>query len=127
MTFSGSGDVGCSVTPLTATFRGSYTSLPLYAGDYVLQTNNGKYGLMRLTKGATLPPFGVYARLSGRETFIPFSSDIMGVEEMLLSTDTTPTAYYDLQGRRLPSATAVKGLVIMRTAGKGCVKVMNKD
>ena len=127
VTFSGSGDVAYSVTPVTAAFRGSYTSLPLYAGDYVLQTNNGQYGLMRLTKSATLPPFGVYARLDSSEAFIPFSSDIMGVEDMLLSTETTPTAYYDLQGRCLPSATAAKGLVIVRVAGKGYIKVMNKD
>jgi glucuronoarabinoxylan endo-1,4-beta-xylanase len=132
LTFTGSGEVGYSTSPMTDVVRGTYTRIPLYAGDGVLVQQNGKWGFMRLTEGESLAPFGAYAQLpKNNETFFPFTGDSSLTEGIStiafddISHGGNATTVYDLQGRRLSGAGA-KGIAIVRQANGTIRKVQIK-
>lgn len=106
--FTGSGDVSYALSPLTAHVRGTYQSVPLYDGDYVLGQENGEWGLVRLTAGTTLEPFGVYAAPASTAAFIPLGLAVNGI----VTVDVQPTepVIYNLMGQRV--ANSQRGLVI---------------
>ncbi len=110
VTLTGSGTVGYGISPLDAPFRGTYTAAPLFAGDYVLAQQDGKWGFRRLTSPATLMPFDVYAQLQSSTAFIPIVGDVSGISSVLTDGGTRTNALYDLQGRRVQNPT--RGLYI---------------
>lgn len=71
VTFSGSGEVEYARNVLDATCRGTYTRIPLYAGDYILAKQDGQWGWKRLTDTSTLNPFDAYTQIDSQEAFIP--------------------------------------------------------
>ena len=80
-TFTGLGDVACTVSPQDNCLQGTFTGAMLSEGDYVLSRQGDEWGLVRLTAASTLNPFGVYATLASAEQFIPLnlpSAGIMG-------------------------------------------------
>ena len=81
LTFTGVGDVACTVSSEGNCLQGTFTGAMLSEGDYVLSRQGDEWGLVRLTAAATLNPFGVYATLASAEEFIPLnlpSAGIMG-------------------------------------------------
>ena len=109
--FTGQGEVGYATSPLSDTFRGVYTSTPLYAGDYVLGFENGQWGLRRLDAPATLGAFGVYASLDSQASFVPFASDVLAIRPVK-ADEVAPARIFDLQGRQMPTGTLKPGLYI---------------
>ena len=105
MTITGQGDVAFTKSPVNNMLRGTYTAIPLYAGDYVLATQDGKWGFRRVESAETLSPFGVYATLASDMTFVPLpQQDILSISTTNnVSTDSAPT--YDLTGRRITTIT----------------------
>ncbi len=104
VTFTGQGEVAYAVSPLTATLRGTYVPMPLYAGDYVLGQQNGKWGLVRLESATTLSPFGVYAQLPQADVFVPISGGQTGISDAARLNGNAGVANdkcYDLQGRQM--------------------------
>ena len=74
ITFTGSGEVAFARNALDATCRGTYISLPLYAGDYVLSQEDGQWGWKRLTEPTTLTPFDAYLQIDSEDDFIPLNT-----------------------------------------------------
>ena len=105
VTFTGQGEVGFATSPATSVLRGTYTPIPLYAGDYVLDREGSQWGFRRLKSAATLSPFGVYAQLSSVDAFVPFNSDAVGIRELTDERLNKEDAVYDLQGRRVHNPT----------------------
>ena len=70
LTFTGTGDVAFTTSPLTDRFRGTYTATMTYPGDYTLGQQGGKWGFVRQTATAPLMPFGVYIQPDSSESFI---------------------------------------------------------
>ena len=97
--FTGQGEVGYENSPLSAVFRGTYTPIPLYADDYVLDQQDGQWGLRRLDAPTMLNPFGVYATLTSQEPFVPLQTSSSGIKAV--TAESTASATYDLQGRRV--------------------------
>ena len=97
--FTGQGEVGYATSPLSAVFRGTYTPIPLYADDYVLDQQDGQWGLRRLDAPTMLNPFGVYATLTSQEPFVPLQTSSSGIKAV--TTESAFSAIYDLQGRRV--------------------------
>jgi len=112
MVFTGQGEVGYVNSPLTDTFRGTYTPITLYAGDYVLAQQDGQWGLRRIDTPTTLPPFNVYATLSSQAAFIPLSIS-SGIETIATERDASDTVF-DLQGRQMPVKALKPGLYIKK-------------
>lgn len=108
VTFTGSGEVAYAVSPIYDCLRGTYTTIPLYAGDYILSREGDEWGLMRLTSTATLSPFDVYATPNSTENFISLGLSASGI-----ATPTMPSApqqLYNLMGQRVNKHQ--KGIVI---------------
>ena len=104
VTFTGEGEVSYATSPLGSVLRGSYTSIPLFAGDYVLGQQNGEWGLVRLSSASVLSPFGVYARPASDEAFISFSGDkTQGIREAGVNSNNGDAAVYNLKGQRVSS------------------------
>ncbi|MBR6121961.1 MAG: hypothetical protein IKQ05_06180 [Prevotella sp.] len=101
LTLKGSGLVNYAVSPVTSVVRGTYTTVPLYAGDYVLDQQDGQWGLRRLTSASSLQPFGVYARPSSTEAFIPLGITAAGIADIQHSTPTNQHSIYNLMGQRV--------------------------
>jgi glucuronoarabinoxylan endo-1,4-beta-xylanase len=114
VTLTGTGSVSYSTSALNATFRGSYTAAPLFAGDYVLAKKDDQWGFSRLTAASTLQPFDAYAQLSSTTAFRPIQGDVLGIRSVTLMNDDDMQndAVYDLQGRRVQHPS--KGLYIHR-------------
>jgi len=123
VTFTGEGEVTFAKSPLADRLRGTYTAIPLYAGDYVLAEQDGQWGFRRLEQSATLQPFDVYASLPSQEAFIPFPFDETGIREINQGNDWqsdnqadgerlkgTIFQCFDLAGRRV--AVPMKGVYI---------------
>ena len=109
--FTGQGEVGYATSPLTATFRGTYTPTTLYTGKYVLAMQDGQWGLKRINTPTILNPFGVYATLTSQSTFIPIGQDVLGI--MTIGTDKAPsTSIFDLTGRQMPAQPLKSGIYI---------------
>ena len=109
--FTGQGEVGYSTSPLTNMFRGTYTPILLYAGDYLLDYQNGQWGFRRLDATTTLGVFDVYASLNSQAAFVPIASDALGI-----STNTSesemPIKVFDLQGRQISAQPQKPGIYI---------------
>ena len=100
ITLTGSGNVSYAVSPMSDKLRGTYVTIPLYAGDYVLSQQEGKWGLARLTVGQSLLPFGVYAHLSETADFLPIKTEPSGIEETKISRQ-VPANIYNMMGQRV--------------------------
>ena len=127
VTFKGSGDVSFARTPLDALYRGTYTQLPLYEGDYLLGQQDGQWGWVRQTSASMLQPFDVYAQIDSKDSFIPLDDIVSGIDDVT-ANQVAGTQYYDLQGRRIRSlTTVVKGQqVIIRSADGKTMKMVGK-
>ncbi len=127
VTFSGKGETGAYTYPVGARLRGTYTGVPLYAGDYVLTQKDDKWRLSQLKANSSLPPFGVYANMSGQSDFVEVIDDPSGIEEQML-TSTQQPAIYDLQGRRIASmtATGTRGILIEKDANGRTRKIVRR-
>ena len=110
MVFTGQGEVGYVNSPLTDTFRGTYTPIDLYKGDYVLAQQNGQWGLRRIDTPTTLHPFNVYATLSSQAAFIPLSIS-SGIKTIATEGNASDTVF-DLQGRQMSIKALKPGLYI---------------
>lgn len=73
VTFTGSGEVTYAKSGMNATCRGTYTHIPLYAGDYILSQQDGQWGWKRLTAESVLTPFDAYLQIDSQEAFIPLN------------------------------------------------------
>ena len=111
MTFTGSGDVSYTTSPLDEVLRGTYIDFHLFAGDYVLGRQGDQWGLQRLETDAILPPFGVYARPDTTDAFLPFGAEGSGIADVLRQSVGGPRPVYDLMGRQ--STTLRRGLNIV--------------
>ena len=107
--FLGSGEISYSSTALTASLRGSYSALPLYAGDYVLAQQGGQWGFARLSQTATLAPFGVYAQSASAAEFIPLDLSATGIVAVRTADGISQPAY-NLMGQKV--SVSQRGLLI---------------
>ena len=108
VTFTGSDEVSYAVSPLTDVLRGTYTGMPLYAGDYILGREGDEWGLLRLTNNAILEPFDVYAAPASTATFIPLELSTSGVTAVTLPKSSC--YLYNLMGQRV--SVHQKGIVV---------------
>ena len=112
VSFTGSGRVAFAKSPLTATLRGTYTQIPIYAGDYVLGQQNGQWGFVRLNADDRLSPFGVYAQISSSASFVPLQGDVLSIGR--LQKDTLQNeGIYDLWGRKVNTTSPAHGIYIV--------------
>ena len=112
VSFTGSGRVAFAKSPLTATLRGAYTQIPIYAGDYVLGQQNGQWGFVRLSADDRLSPFGVYAQISSSASFVPLQGDVLSIGR--LQKDTLQNeGIYDLWGRKVNTTSPAHGIYIV--------------
>ena len=118
--FSGEGEVSFAKSPLDDMLRGTYTAIPLYAGDYVLAVQDGVIGFRRVEATETLSPFDVYATLNSTDAFVPLMNTT-GINSAIADSRTKPGITYDLQGRRIP-ATGLKPGIYIRDGKKILVK-----
>ena len=109
-TITGNGNVAYAVSALNAKYRGTYVGANLREGDYVLDCTEGVWGLRRVTSSETLSPFGVYANLSSKESFIPLHGDVLAVEG--IKADAGNEEIYDLTGRRVDNVNPAPGIYI---------------
>ena len=110
VTFRGAGDVSFAYSPVAAMLHGTYGTVPLYAGDYVLGTQNGQWGLVRLAQDGQLHAFGVYASLSVADDFVPFTMAQQGISDVMTSGSGGDAPTYNIMGQRVPANRS--GLVI---------------
>ena len=116
LTFKGSGEVSFARSPLTDWLRGTYASVPLCAGDYVLAQQNGQWGFSRIEATTMLRPFDVYVTLDSSDAFVPLQSEGTGIESEEAPSDSPrgerseEGAIFDLQGRKVSKPT--RGLYI---------------
>ena len=109
--FSGEGEVSFAKSPLDDMLRGTYTAIPLYAGDYVLAVQDGVIGFRRVEAAETLSPFDVYATLNSTDAFVPLMNTT-GIMSVITDSNAMPGATYDLQGRRVQSTWLKPGIYI---------------
>ena len=109
--FSGSGEVSTPVSAVSDEWHGSYSSIPLYSGDYVLTTEEGQWGFTRLTASDVLPSFDVYFSPQRNDTpaFIPLQTTVVDGMTRTSATD-AGTATFNLTGQRV--GPGYKGIVI---------------
>lgn len=110
VTLTGSGEISYSSSPLSAAIRGSYTSVPLYAGDYVLGQQDGKWGFVRLTEDTTLSPFGAYAHPTSTAAFLPLDLTPSGINDVQATTNNTRHTTYNLMGQKVSEH--ARGIII---------------
>ena len=110
VTLTGSGEISYSSSPLSTAIRGSYTSVPLYAGDYVLGQQDGKWGFVRLTENATLSPFGAYAHPTSAAAFLPLDLTPSGINDVQATTNNTRHTTYNLMGQKVSEH--ARGIII---------------
>lgn len=109
--FTGQGEVGYFTSPMTDMFRGTYIPIPLYAGDYLLDCQNGQWGFRRLDAPATLGVFDVYASLNSQAAFVPIASDALSIST-ITSESEMPVKVFDLQGRQISAQPQKPGIYI---------------
>ena len=122
--FTGSGEVAYRPSPLTDMLRGAYARVPLYKGDYVLASQDGQWGFLRLDEDGVLEPFGVYASLDTTEPFVVLKGGELIVEGPVVDPQ-EPTVVYDLSGRRVGGNQLSPGIYIVngkKMAVKDCLK-----
>lgn len=109
-TFVGTGDVAFATSPLDANYRGTYTQIPLYKGDFVLGREQNVWGFTRLLADGTLLPFDVYAQFpNATQDFMPLDLANTGVRDVTAQPSAS-SAVYNIMGQRVTDAK--KGLVI---------------
>ena len=109
--FTGQGEVGYFTSPLTDMFRGTYTPIPLYTSDYLLDYQNGQWGFRRLDAPTTLGVFDVYAALNSQAAFVPIASDALSIST-ITSESEMPVKVFDLQGRQISAQPQKPGIYI---------------
>ena len=109
--FSGEGEVAFAKSPLDNMLRGTYTAIPLYAGDYVLSELDGTLGFRRIESTETLSPFDVYATLNSTDPFVPLQNTT-GIKPTITDNNIKSGAIYNLQGRRIHSTYLKPGIYI---------------
>lgn len=109
--FSGEGEVTFTKSPVGNMLRGTYISTPLYAGDYRLSQQDGKWGFLRIDTPSMLNPFDVYANLNLQESFVPFKQDVMEIVTTI-ANNALHDVIYDIQGRMMHETTLKPGLYI---------------
>ena len=109
--FSGDSEVSYAKSPLEDMLRGTYTAIPLYAGDYVLAVQNGTIGFRRVEATETLNPFDVYATLNSTDAFVPLMKTT-GIKSAIADSQIKPGIIYDLQGRKVQSTGLKSGIYI---------------
>ena len=109
-TFVGTGDVSFAISPLNANYRGTYTQIPLYEGDFVLGQEQGVWGFTRLADRSVLMPFDVYAQFPvDSQPFLPLDLTNTGISDVV-DRSVNPSVVYNVMGQRVSGAK--KGLVI---------------
>lgn len=111
VTIKGSGNVSYRSLALSAMFRGVYLESSLRIGDYVLDCQDGRWGFRRITSATVLNPFGVYAQLSSKESFIPLQGDVLKVD--LFTRPKAEQTVYDLMGRKVVGGNLSPGIYII--------------
>ena len=101
--FKGSGEISYATSPLDNVFRGTFTPIPLYSGDYILGQKDGEWGLTRLTDNSALAPFGVYATPASTADFIPFTGLQSGIVNVVNVAEDDKTVY-SLQGIKVSTS-----------------------
>lgn len=114
--FSGGGEVKAFVSPLDDSLRGGFTSAPIYQGDGVLAQMDGVWGFAPAKENAVMRPFDVYANMDSKWAFIPMVEDASGISQVIVNKVWGNEAFYDLQGRRIPSSPSRSGVYIYRSA-----------
>ena len=109
--FTGQGEVGYFTSPLTDMFRGTYTPIPLYTSDYLLDYQNSQWGFRRLDAPTTLGVFDVYAALNSQAAFVPIASDALSIST-ITSESEMPVKVFDLQGRQISAQPQKPGIYI---------------
>ena len=99
VTFTGSGEVSFATSEPNVLLHGTYTPIPLYAGDYMLTQQNGVWGLQRLTTASSLTPFGAYAQPSGTDEFLPFDLTQTGIR--IMEAPTGHQRVYNILGQKV--------------------------
>ncbi len=109
--FSGSGAVAAQATATGDALAGSFASIPLYGGDYVLAEQDGAWGFARLEKSGTLPAFSAYYRpaASTGAAFIPFESST-SIERAATGVRTARGQSFYVSGIR--AGNSARGLLI---------------
>ena len=109
---SGSGEVAPENSPADAIVRYTYTAMPVYPGDYVLDNNEKGLGFVRVTEQTTLPPFSIYATIDSKEDFIVIMPNGESAIHDLTTTLTQgKRSIYNLQGQHLSAPS--KGINII--------------
>ncbi len=105
---TGEGSVAYQTAAANARFCGTYKTVPLYAGDYVFGQQGGQWGFVRQASNTTLAPFGVYARLTATDAFVPVQvpSAINGVKAASMINQPV----YNMMGQHVSESH--RGLVI---------------
>lgn len=116
VTFTGQGEVSYFTSSPIALIRGTYTPIPLYAGDYVLACQNGQWGFQRLETATTLSPFCAYAQLPMTDAFVPLNGEVTGIHAIAGDEASFADDLYDLQGRKTSGALK-PGIYIKRSQG----------
>ena len=117
-TFEGAGDVSYATSPLDALYRGTYTQIPLYAGDFVLGYEQGVWGFARLSEGTMLMPFDVYAQFpANSQSFLPLDLTNTGISDVAGHRPIS-SIVYNVMGQRVTSEK--KGMIIQN--GKILIK-----
>ena len=81
--------------------RGTYVPAPLYLGDYILQQQDNRWGLARMTQG-TLEPFDVYVLpLTESATFIPLKLPTQGIVELTTTNAGNNPHTYNIMGQKV--------------------------
>ena len=111
VTIKGSGNVSYRSLALSAMFRGVYVESSLRTGDYVLDCQDSRWGFRRITSATVLNPFGVYAQLSSKESFIPLQGDVLKVD--LFTRPKAEQTVYDLMGRKVVGGNLSPGIYII--------------
>ena len=109
-TFEGTGEVSFATSPLDANYRGTYTQIPLYKGDFVLSLEQDVWGFTRLSDNGTLLPFDVYAQFPATaQAFLPLDLNNTGVRDVTKQPKAS-SVVYNIMGQRVTDAK--KGLII---------------
>ena len=109
-TFEGTGEVSFATSPLDANYRGTYTQIPLYKGDFVLGREQDVWGFTRLSDNGTLLPFDVYAQFPATaQAFLPLDLNNTGVRDVTKQPKAS-SVVYNIMGQRVTDVK--KGLII---------------
>jgi glucuronoarabinoxylan endo-1,4-beta-xylanase len=108
--FSGKGTVAYATSSLTAHLRGTYTAIPLFAGDYVLARQGEEWGFKRLTADDVLSPFDVYLQWTAATEFIPLDFSTTGVTAHRQDCQTQHAATFNLMGQKVNAAQ--RGIIV---------------